>query len=128
MHPGEWEAAKSQGRSLDHLEIIADENGGHRTICHASDTSTCDHGYKPLDCASYPFFPVLSPTGHEIDSMIKGSKCPLPLDRLGRHAAWVHREWQQLVDGHRDVKEWLRRVELVGYEVVPLADLLSTSK
>ena len=68
---------------------------------------------KPLDCASYPFFPVLPTEGEAIEAMIKGSKCPLPLERLGRHAAWVHTAWQSLVAQNADIKEWLRKVELL---------------
>jgi hypothetical protein len=56
LYPGELDMAKAAGYSLDHLFIDSDLFGGQRARCVAHDTSTCDNGYKPLDCASYPFF------------------------------------------------------------------------
>ena len=124
MFPGELAAARAQGHSTAHLEITAEENGGHRAVCRARDTGTCDNGYKPLDCASYPFFPLLGPQGDSMFAMIRGAKCPLPLDRLDAHASWVQDTWQALLEGSQEIRSWLGGVELVGYELVPPQALL----
>jgi hypothetical protein len=43
---------------------------------------------KPLDCASYPFFPA-PPSGGEVGLLLKGQKCPLVAEHHQEHAASV---------------------------------------
>ncbi len=109
LYPGEHEA---NSQAVGHLEIIDEDYfGGKRAVCHAADTGTCDNGYKPLDCASYPFFPKPGAQGEL--QLIRGSKCPLPTAKLEGHRRWVKRKWAAL-----SLEEFLAKVEMVGYELV----------
>jgi len=117
LYPGELEA--TDAASLEHLEIIDDDYyGGARAICHAKDTGTCDCGYKPLDCATYPFFPAVGAKGGAMTGLLKGSKCPLQVAQITDHGRWVRQVWQELMTDQPEVAEWLYHVKLVGYEHV----------
>lgn len=119
LYPGEIEEARAAGKSLAHLDIYdEDYHGGARATCHASNTSTCDNGYKPLDCASYPFFPSIGAKGEALQQLIKGSKCPIQAEEIPYHGAWVRLIWQQLIARKPEVAAWLQHVSLVGYEAV----------
>lgn len=115
LPPGEVEEAQSRGERLDHLELTPLAFGGWRAVCHARETATCDHGYKPLDCCSYPFFPVIN-ANDTLAADLKGAKCPLAAHALTSHRRWVERAWNRLLATSPRVREWLRRVRLVGYE------------
>jgi hypothetical protein len=117
LHPGEVEQARQRGESLAHLEISEGHLGGHKAICRARDTGTCDNGYKPLDCACYPFFPTIG-DGDEIEAGIKGAKCPLQVSHLTEHRFWVIRAWNRVAERFDGVVEWIRQTRLVGYERV----------
>lgn len=114
MYPGEREDAKFRdGKTIEHLEVL-DEDGyrGLKVVC----TRRCGDGdYKPLDCASYPYFPVVK--NGLITGLIKGEKCPLIQLRanIGVHALWVLRTWQELIDERPLVGKWLEETEMVGY-------------
>jgi len=107
LYPGEIEEAAAQGRSIAHLKIIdADYRGGVRAKCCAKDTATCDNGYKPLDCVSYPFFPELAAApgtnGAEkedpiVVTLAKGSGCPIQGREIPRHERYIRELWQKLV-------------------------------
>jgi len=115
LYPGELEEAKSAGQSTAHLKIIdADYNGGQKAICRAKDTASCDGGFKPLDCKSYPFFPA-EPVAGEVDLLVKGKKCPLQAQHLGAHADFVREAWQEVMRRNPQAERWLKRVKLVGY-------------
>lgn|SRR5215470_4768618 len=116
LFPGELEEATARGDSVAHLRIMAHEFGGYRAICEARDTSTCDGGYKPLDCQSYPFFPTLQPDRDEVGMMSKGRKCPLEGAEISGHQDWVRATWNRLISSREQVGQWLRRVTLVGYD------------
>lgn len=118
LFPGEIEAAEAAGSSLGHLRITAAEHGGYRAVCTAGDTASCDNGYKPLDCKSYPFFPTLRPDRDEVGLMIKGRKCPLLVEEVREHQAWVRAVWSALAAPSVRIATWLRRVRLVGYDLV----------
>ena len=115
LYPGEVQAAHLAGKSLDHLSITADGNGGHRAICHASDKSRCDEGYKPLDCASYPLFPAVNADG-EIEITLKGAKCPLQPKDVVAHRDWVLARWNEVRNTAENLANWIRLANLVGYE------------
>jgi Fe-S-cluster containining protein len=119
LYPGELEEAVAKGPSTAHLRVIATESGGYRAVCTARDTATCDAGYKPLDCQSYPFFPVLHADRDEVDVMIKGRKCPLQVAEIREHKAWVGAVWNEAVSARPEIAQWLRQVRLVGYDRVP---------
>ncbi|QDT68834.1 hypothetical protein MalM25_17590 [Planctomycetes bacterium MalM25] len=117
LPPGEVEEAKDRGERLDHLELSPLPFGGWRAICHAQKTSTCDGGYKPLDCRSYPYFPIVD-SRQMLTAGLKGAKCPLKGPAIASHRHWVERAWQSLLQSSPELLEWLRSVRLVGYEPV----------
>ena len=119
LHPGELAAAEARGESTAHLEVTRTERGGHRAICRAGRTEVCDDGYKPLDCQSYPYFPLLA-EGEETVSrwLLKGRKCPLLPHEIDTHGKWVIEQWSSLLEASPDIARWLRGVVLVGYDVV----------
>lgn len=79
MLPTEYESAN---KSLSHLKVINDDNGGKHVKCIAKDKSNCDGGYKPIQCRTFPLF----------INMDRGSlytqrsmRCPLSNDVLMLH-------------------------------------------
>ncbi len=110
LYPGELEAARAQGRSLAHLEILDDTyHGGMRVRCRAKNTATCDGGYKPLDCLSYPFFPELCETADGKNlTLSKGGGCPIAAHEIPGHAQYVTGLWQTLLDKSPAVAKWVR--------------------
>jgi hypothetical protein len=116
LYPGELEAAIASNLSVAHLQITGEYNGGYKTVCVAKQTATCDGGYKPLDCKSYPYFPVVK--DHEITVGLKGEKCPLTPDLMPGHERFVEYEWQRIARNTPNLITWLEKVELVGYEGV----------
>lgn len=119
LYPGELNEAVSAGAALGHLEIRPSSDGGHRAICHACDTGCCDGGYKPLDCASYPFFPTIDSSDQQVRSGLASPKCPLLLSGLREHRQWVARQWRSLAARSYAVRRWLGRVTLVDYRSLP---------
>ena len=115
LYPGEIERAREAGQSTTHLKIT-DENyhGGKKAVCQARHTATCDAGFKPLDCVSYPFFPA-PPGSGKVDLMIKGKKCPLLAQHLQAHAALVRAAWNDIAVRAPGILAWLNKVRLVGY-------------
>jgi hypothetical protein len=114
LHPGELEEAVARGQSVAHLEVIdLNYHGGVRVKCRAKDTATCDNGYKPMDCVSYPFFPDLAPTsdakngGPEV-TLSKGSGCPIQGHQIPGHAQYVREKWQKIIQRKPEVAAWLR--------------------
>lgn len=122
LHPGELDAAKASGAGTDHLELLENYHGGHKVVCRAADTAICDGGYKPLDCASYPFFPTVNETTGAVEGTLKGAKCPLTTAIANFHRLWVEDQWRRLADTNAEVKPWLAKVALVGYETVDRPD------
>ncbi len=119
LYPGELEEAKAQNKSVRHLKILVkDRHGGSKAICTASNTSSCDNGYKPLDCAFYPLFPKVGNKDNQINWFIKGIKCPLQISELHEHIRWVLIQWNQLIQKKPLLEKWLYDVRMIGYEVV----------
>ena len=118
LYPGELNEAVAAGVSLKHLDIRPSGEGGHRAICIANDKSRCDEGYKPLDCASYPFFPTAGRSASTVDAGRLSWHCPLRSELLARHATWVAGRWRQLARTSDGIRRWIRRVSLVDYTVV----------
>ena len=128
LYPGELDQARATGLATDHLQITdPDYHGGQKVVCRAIDTASCDGGFKPLDCLSYPFFPAV-PHGGPVDVLLKGKKCPLAASHQQQHAARVRNTWNDLLARNPAVGPWLDRVRLVGYTDArrpsPSADLV----
>jgi hypothetical protein len=115
LYPGELEQAIAEGKSVAHLEILdGNYHQGKRARCRAADTRSCDHGYKPLDCASYPFFPVASPqsgngAGHAT-LVVKDAICPIHSSQISYHRRYVAERWRALLKRIPAVESWLRSI------------------
>lgn len=122
LYPGEVDAARQTGRSLEHLRLSPMPHGGFRATCNARDKSSCDDGYKPLDCASYPFFPTIDGDGR-IAADLKGEKCPLQTVMLAAHRRWVIAAWTKLSSTVPGIAKWIARTRLVGYSSLAPTEL-----
>ena len=126
LYPGELNAAVDRGETVAHLAVRPSSDGGHRAICHAGDKGTCDGGYKPLDCASYPLFPSIDARG-DVTVDLTGQKCPLRLRLLDAHSAWVRQAWVRLAQRSQAVADWIASVHLIGYARRPPGETRSAA-
>jgi hypothetical protein len=115
LYPGEIEAALAEGKLVTHLEILdPNYHGGMRARCRALDTRSCDQGYKPLDCASYPLFPVLLPKTDDATPasslVVKDSVCPIHSSEILDHGRFVVDAWNRLMKTNAAVKSWLTSI------------------
>ncbi len=116
MYPGEIEQARAQGKSMAHLQVLdSDYHGGVRVRCWAKDTGTCDGGYKPLDCASYPFFPApaRAANGHnggDLVMLTKDPECPIRSFEIPLHQRFVRGLWQRLFERDASALAWARAI------------------
>ena len=108
LYPGELEKSKL---NKSHLEIIDEDYfGGKKAIC----VRRCEErDFKPLDCKSYPFFPVIDKNKIVL---LRGIKCPLLNEDLVGHKKWVLDYWNNLMED-KNILNWLKKVKLVGYSV-----------
>jgi hypothetical protein len=121
IHPGEL-----QGSTLprDHIETISEGQYGETYgYCKKEcfDQSKCNHllNFKPLDCRSYPFFPVFC--DEHLELAIDANRCPLARDmyRLKDHYQWVLDEWTALISRDNRVVEWIKSLQMQRhYQVV----------
>jgi hypothetical protein len=51
----------------------------------------------------------------EVDLLVKGKKCPLQVEHLAAHAATVQEAWHDLIDINPVIRDWLNKVDLLGY-------------
>lgn len=112
LYPGELEQAAA-GKSVTHLEILnSNFHGGKLARCRASDRGSCDQGYKPLDCASYPFFPAapLADASVQPAPVVKDDICPLQTSQISSHRRYVAEIWKALVKKNPAVGLWLKSI------------------
>lgn len=121
LYPGEWE--KAQGLFRQHLLItLADHHGGKIVACDRDsfDQSRChpSRNFKPLDCQSYPFFPVMTEAG-EIDLAVDTARCPLTRNLVGLKAHYEEtlRRWRELAQNNEEVQAWIAAIHLPGYQL-----------
>jgi hypothetical protein len=115
LYPGEIEAALAEGKSVAHLEILEPNyHGGMYAKCRALDTKSCDQGYKPLDCVSYPLFPVMLPecdaATPDLSLIVKDLICPIHSSEIAHHGRFVIEIWRRLMSRNAAVKSWLRSI------------------
>ena len=114
MYPGEWESVPVDKK--DHLRITGGFRGGLKAQC----TRRCDPEglYKPLDCGSYPLFPMANADG--TFRWIAGRKCPLIGNSryhrsVERHRVKVEAKWREVIARSHSVRWWLEDIRMVGY-------------
>lgn len=73
-------------KEISHLQIIDDDYfGGKKVKCISKDCKSCDNGYKPIMCRTYPLWVKSVKKGF----MFRSSKCPLKNEQLTKHKAFV---------------------------------------
>lgn len=71
---------------ISHLQIIDDDYfGGKKVKCVAKDCITCDKGYKPVMCRTYPLWVKSVKKGF----ISRSQKCPLRNEQLTKHKYFV---------------------------------------
>lgn len=121
MYPGEWDQEPNERK--EHI-IISDDNdhGGKLGYCDKEnfDQSQCNplQNFKPLDCHSYPFFPVI--VDGQLKLSIDSKRCPLSKDieKLRDHYRFILSEWLKAIENDESVKTWIESISLDGYEVI----------
>lgn len=110
LYPGEYEKSKE---NKNHIKIIDDNYfGGKKAICF----HICKKDdFKPLDCRSYPYFPIINENGKL--EIIKGKKCPLTENDLLDHKKQFTNIWNKIIE-NEEILEWLKKVELIGYKTI----------
>lgn len=73
-------------REVSHLQVIDDNYfGGKKVKCIAKDCKSCDNGYKPIMCRTYPLW-VKSVKKKFV---FRSRKCPLKNEQLTKHKDFV---------------------------------------
>ncbi len=73
-------------REVSHLQVIDDDYfGGKKVKCIAKDCKSCDDGYKPIMCQTYPLW-VKSVKKKFV---FRSGKCPLKNEQLAKHKDFV---------------------------------------
>jgi hypothetical protein len=108
FYPGEYEASPL---NKSHLKIVNENyHGGKKAICTKHCTAK---SFKPLDCKTYPFFPIIDRKNNI--RLLKGIKCPLTKKELAKHKSWVLKTWKKSLE-NEEMRNWLKKVKLVGYK------------
>ncbi|MDD4352144.1 MAG: hypothetical protein PHU71_04145 [Candidatus Gracilibacteria bacterium] len=121
LYPGEWEKEVKERKK--HILISDDDNHtGKLGYCDKEnfDQSQCNplQNFKPLDCHSYPFFPVIA--DGKLKLAIDSKRCPLSKDiqQLREHYRFILNEWMRVVGNNEKVKTWIGNISLDGYEII----------
>ena len=123
LYPGELEDAKKQGWMTAHLEVLEENyHGGVRVRCRAKDTTICDYGYKPLDCVSYPFFPIVPKEStdnacHRVIMLGKGSGCPILRHEIPNHEVFIQDLWKKRIEKKPIIWAWLKAVSFTSSDL-----------
>ncbi len=112
LYPGEYEETRL---NKNHIKIIDDNYyNGKKAIC----LRPCkEDEFKPLDCRGYPYFPKIDESDNLI--ILKGSKCPLKDEELANHKKRFFEIWDFFIK-NKTIFEWLKKIELIGYEEINL--------
>ena len=101
---------------IDHLRCIGyNFMGAEKVKCEAKECSTCDGGYKPIMCRSYPLWVKSVGNG----KVMRSQKCPLPSNVLADHREYVlemFRDYERDVFPALDV--FLSKVWVDKYDVL----------
>lgn len=112
LHPGEL--AQTPSPSNRHIEIVGSLDKGELGFCLLSPLERLNCGdsshYKPLDCRSYPFFPVIRQGSLVL--AIDSRRCPLVsnLSGLTNHYRTTLNTWKALIETNSDVVNWITAI------------------
>ena len=103
-------------QEISHLQIIDDDYfGGKKVKCVAKDCKSCDNGYKPIMCRTYPLW-VKSVKKRFV---FRSGKCPLKNEQLDSHKGFT----LSIFEGYRnslppsvDIDSFLSKAWIDRYE------------
>lgn len=109
--PNEWE--QSSG-SKSHL-VVLDEYyfGGKKVKCIAQDCASCDNGYKPIMCRTYPYWMRSVSKG----IMVKSDKCCLKHVPVPTHRDYVENLFSDYALKNEGVERFLNSAHIDRYSV-----------
>ncbi len=109
LYPGELETTRLPKAHLITTDVQT--GGGRFAACDRVnfDQSSCNSvcNFKPLDCQSYPFSPIL--VNGQLRLMLDAGRCPLSreLISLKAHYNKIHTHWEQLIANDFRIYCWV---------------------
>lgn len=101
---------------ISHLHIIDNDYfGGKKVKCIAKDCKSCDNGYKPIMCRTYPLWVKSVKKGF----VFRSGKCPLKNEQLAKHeefALSIFRNYRKVLLPENDIDEFLSKAWIDRYE------------
>ncbi|MDR0726441.1 MAG: hypothetical protein LBF37_00075 [Rickettsiales bacterium] len=92
LFPWEIKAAKAAGLSVDHLVSIKDDP----QYVHCIRPCTGQNDYKPINCATYPLYPVTE----DLSVWVRGAKSRCPISDIR-----LRQQVKAVADGLRRIEE-----------------------
>lgn len=103
-------------KEISHLQIIDDDYfGGKKAKCIAKDCKSCDNGYKPIMCRTYPLW-VKSV---KKSFVFRSGKCPLNNEQLTKHKEFVldiFNNYRKVLLSENDIDTFLSKAWIDRYE------------
>ena len=101
---------------ISHLQIIDNDYfGGKKVKCIAKDCKSCDNGYKPIMCRTYPLWVKSVNKGF----VFRSSKCPLSSEQIAKHkdfALEVFGSYRKVMLPENDIDMFLSKAWVDRYE------------
>ncbi|WP_130893089.1 GNAT family N-acetyltransferase [Paraprevotella xylaniphila] len=103
-------------QEISHLRIIDNDYfGGKKVKCIAKDCKSCDNGYKPIMCRTYPLWVKSVKKGF----VFRSGKCPLKNEQLTKHKEFVlgiFDNYRKALLSQTDVDAFLSKAWIDRYE------------
>lgn len=103
-------------KEISHLHIIDDNYfGGKKVKCIARDCKSCDNGYKPIMCRTYPLWVKSVKKGF----VFRSGKCPLKNEQLTKHKEFVldiFDNYRKVLSPKVDIDVFLSKAWIDRYE------------
>lgn len=103
-------------QEISHLQIIDDDYfGGKKVKCVAKDCKSCDNGYKPVMCRTYPLW-VKSVKKRFV---FRSGKCPLKNEQLDSHKGFtlsIFEDYRNSLPPSVDIDSFLSKAWIDQYE------------
>ncbi len=101
---------------ISHLQIIDNDYfGGKKVKCIAKDCKSCDNGYKPIMCRTYPLWVKSVKKGF----VFRSGKCPLKNEQIAEHeefALSIFGNYRKVLLPENDIDEFLSKAWIDRYE------------
>lgn len=103
-------------QEISHLQIIDDDYfGGKKVKCVAKDCKSCDNGYKPVMCRTYPLW-VKSVKKRFV---FRSGKCPLKNEQLDSHKDFtlsIFEDYRNSLPPSVDIDSFLSKAWIDRYD------------